>query len=82
MDNHVRHRLRVIRSQLEELDGFVLDIRETSPPSTTPVIPSDGDRLHVEVTLGDILEQLDTLIGRTPFSYREPVEESDYVCCS
>ena len=77
MDNHVRHRLRFIRNHLEELDEFVLSLR-----GSEPVIPSSGDRLYVEVTLGDVLEELDTLIDRTPFSYREPVEESDYVCCS
>ena len=77
MDNHVRHRLRVIRNHLEELDEFVISLR-----GSEPVIPSPGDRLYVEVTLGDVLEELDTLIDRTPFSYREPVEESDYVCCS
>ena len=77
MDNHVRHRLRVIRNHLEELDEFALSLR-----GSEPVIPSSGDRLYVEVTLGDVLEELDTLIDRTPFSYREPVEESDYVCCS
>ena len=77
MDNHVRHRLRVIRNHLEELDEFVLSLR-----GSEPVIPSSGDRLYVEVTLGEVLEQLDTLIDQTPFSYRQPVEESDYVCCS
>ena len=77
MDNHTRHRLRVIRNHLEELDEFVLSLR-----GSEPVIPSSGDRLYVEVTMGEVLEELDTLIDRTPFSYREPVEESDYVCCS
>jgi len=77
VDNVTRHNLRLIRNQLEELDEFVLSLR-----GTEPVIPSHRDRLYVEVTMGDILEQLDTLIERTPFSYREPVEASDYVCCS
>lgn len=77
MDNSTRHTLRVIRNQLEELDEFVLSLR-----GSEPVIPLPHDRLYVEVTIGDVLEQLDTLIDRTPFSYREPVEESDYVCCS
>ena len=79
MDNNVRHTLRTIRNQLEGLDEFVLNLRDGF---AEPVIPSYDDRLHVEVTLGDVLEQLDTLIDRTPFSYREPVKESDYVCCS
>ena len=77
MDNATRHNLRLIRNQLEELDEFVLSLR-----GSEPVIPSFDDRLHVEVTMGDVLEQLDSLIDRTPFSYREPVEASDYVCCS
>ena len=80
MDNHVRHTLRVIRRQLEELDDFLLDVRPELPEDRT--IPSSDDRLRVEVTMGDVLEQLDILIDRTPFSYREPVEASDYVCCS
>ena len=79
MDNHVRHNLRLIRRQLEELDEFVLNLRDGY---AEPVIPSFDDRLRVEVTMGDVLEQLDALIDRTPFSYREPVEASDYVCCS
>jgi hypothetical protein len=77
MDNATRHNLRLIRNELEGLDEFVLSLR-----GSEPVIPSHRDRLYVEVTMGDILEQLDTLIERTPFSYREPVEASDYVCCS
>ena len=79
MDNATRHNLRLIRNQLEELDEFVLNLRDGF---AEPVIPSFDDRLHVEVTMGDVLEQLDSLVDRTPFSYREPVEESDYVCCS
>ena len=43
MDNHTRHRLRVIRNHLEELDEFALSLR-----GSEPVIPSDGDRLYVE----------------------------------
>ena len=74
MDNNVRHTLRTIRNQLEELDDFLLDgIR---------ALTDRDDRLYVEVAMGEVLEQLDTLIDRTPFSYREPVKESDYVCCS
>ena len=56
MDNHTRHRLRVIRNHLEELDEFALSLR-----GSEPVIPSDGDRLYVEVTMGEVLEELDTL---------------------
>jgi len=77
MDNVTRHSLRLIRNQLEELDEFVLSLR-----GSEPVIPSHRDRLYVEVTMGDILEQLDSLIDHSPRLLTRPYKESDYVCCS
>jgi len=77
MDNVTRHSLRLIRNQLEELDEFVLSLR-----GSEPVIPSHRDRLHVEVTMGDILEQVDSLIDHSPRLLTRPYKESDYVCCS
>jgi len=79
VDNHVRHNLRLIRNQLEELDEFVLNLRDGF---AEPVIPSFDDRLHVEVTMGEVLEQLDSLIDHSPRFTPQPVRESDYVCCS
>ena len=77
MDNVTRHSLHLIRNQLEELDEFVLSLR-----GSEPVIPSHGDRLYVEVTMGEVLEQLDSLIDHSPRFTPLPVKESDYVCCS
>lgn len=77
MDNVTRHSLHLIRNQLEELDEFVLSLR-----GSEPVIPSHGDRLYVEVTMGEVLEQLDSLIDHSPRFTPQPVKESDYVCCS
>jgi len=77
MDNVTRHSLYLIRNQLEELDEFVLSLR-----GSEPIIPSHGDRLYVEVTMGDVLEQLDSLIDHSPRFTPQPVKESDYVCCS
>jgi len=77
MDNVTRHSLYLIRNQLEELDEFVLSLR-----GSEPIIPSHGDRLYVEVTMGEVLEQLDSLIDLSPRFTPQPVKESDYVCCS
>ena len=77
MDNVTRHSLYLIRNQLEELDEFVLSLR-----GSEPVIPSHGDRLYVQVTMGEVLEQLDSLIDHSPRFTPQPVRESDYVCCS
>ena len=77
MDNVTRHSLYLIRKQLEELDEFVLSLR-----GSEPIIPSHGDRLYVEVTMGEVLEQLDSLIDLSPRFTPQPVKESDYVCCS
>ncbi|NDB66256.1 MAG: hypothetical protein EB165_07615 [Euryarchaeota archaeon] len=77
MDNVTRHSLYLIRNQLEQLDEFVLSLR-----GSKPVIPSHGDRLYVEVTMGEVLEQLDSLIDHSPRLTPQPVKESDYVCCS
>ena len=79
MDNVTRHSLRLIRNQLEELDEFVLNLRDGY---AEPVVPSHRDRLYVEVTLGDVLEQLVSLIDHSPRFTPQPVKESDYVCCS
>ena len=79
MDNVTRHSLRLIRNQLEGLDEFVLNLRDGY---AEPVIPSHRDRLYVEVTMGDVLEQLDSLIDHSPRFTPQPVKESDYVCCS
>jgi len=77
VDNVTRHSLHLIRKQLEELDDFVLSLR-----GSEPIIPSHGDRLYVEVTMGEVLEQLDSLIDHSPRLTPQPVKESDYVCCS
>ena len=85
MDNHVRYTLRRIRNQLEELDDFLLVRRWRYLPTklgSTPALTDDNDRHVVGFKLADVLEQIDSLIDRTPFSYREPVKESDDVCCS
>ena len=79
MDNVTRHSLRLIRNQLEGLDEFVLNLRDGY---AEPVIPSHRDRLYVEVTMVDVLEQLDSLIDHSPRFTPQPVKESDYVCCS
>ena len=63
MDNVTRHSLRLIRNQLEGLDEFVLNLRDGY---AEPVIPSHRDRLYVEVTMADVLEQLDSLIDHSP----------------
>ena len=74
MDNVTRHSLHLIRKQLEELDDFLLDgIR---------ALTDRNDRLYVEVTMGEVLEQLDSLIDHSPRLTPQPVKESDYVCCS
>ena len=79
MDNVTRHSLRLIRNQLEGLDEFVLNLRDGY---AEPVVPSHRDRLYVEVTMGDVLEQLDSLIDHSPRLLTHPYKESDYVCCS
>lgn len=79
MDNVTRHSLHLIRKQLEELDDFVLNLRDGWGE---PIIPLSDDRLYVEVTMGDVLEQLDSLIDHSPRYTPRPVKESDYVCCS
>ena len=74
MDNVTRHSLHLIRKQLEELDDFLLD-------GIRALTDRDG-RLYVEVTMGEVLEQLDSLIDHSPRFTPQPVKESDYVCCS